>query len=594
MLCRNLECCCPLEESQEFCDNCNTPTESFLQGSHDPIQKSGCHVGCDSKGYEVHIPIDRSGYAFYGVTGMGKTTLAMKVASRVSASGIKLLILDPEGEWKNLMPHLHGKTEYYATLKNLKINPFDLKDKGIIKQLLRESVLRGKETEQDFWDLSPQMNFILDECIDRSNSIPELINNVLHFRNDEIPLTLTAIDKSKTALLVRLLPYKNNEVLREIFYCDRSTLDFNSLDDRNIVIDLHPLAMLVAYVTELRLLYNVITIAGLRRALSKTVTDRITNMLIAEEAQMLVPRILQKVLVTDTFATTNFVVLLRKRGMATMICSQSPSNIEDDIRKNIAVNVIHRLQSPDDAKLVAGLFGYSHYARVDHISRILASLRPRQAIVKVLDDRPVLLNTKVELFTKIDESVLASYIQSQQFNYSDAEEQFIASIQKHPFIGVVERRAMLGWDEARYSEVVNRLVTQGIIEKQNARLGQGRPRVLYNMKGAKPSAKHEFYVFWIIDQLASRRIVCRAEKVGPDIQIPSLNVAINVELGSSNIYCNIPKALKDYAMVIVCSDDKKVLDSINQTKAENVLCALVQDVPALFGKMRFDSARSGF
>ena len=29
-----------------------------------------------------------------------------------------------------------------------------------------------------------------------------------------------------------------------------------------------------------------------------------------------------------------------------------------------------------------------------------------------------------------------------------------------------------------------------------------------------------------------------------------------MELGSSNVYGNIPKALKDFAVVIICSDDK--------------------------------------
>jgi hypothetical protein len=62
-----------------------------------------------------------------------------------------------------------------------------------------------------------------------------------------------------------------------------------------------------------------------------------------------------------------------------------------------------------------------------------------------------------------------------------------------------------------------------------------------------------------------------------------MNVAFNFELGSSNIYGNIPKALNYYAMVIVCSDDKAVMDRINQTKAENVLCVLVQDFPASIG-----------
>jgi hypothetical protein len=551
-------------------------------------------IGYNIEGHEFRMPLTFSGYAFYGMTGMGKTTLAMKTAVDASARGIRLLILDPEGEYKNAIPYLHGKTEYYATLRNLKINPFDLKDKGIIKLLLRESVLRGKETEQDYWDLSPQMNYILDECVDKSSSIPELIDNVLYFRNDDTPVKLTSVEKSKTALLVRLLPYKNNEVLKEIFYCDKSSIDLNKLDDRNIVIDLHPLATLVAYQTELRLIYNVITVAALRQALSKQVTDVITNMLVADEAQMLVPKILQKVLITDTFASTNFVVLLRKRGLSTMLCTQSPSNIEDDIRKNMAVNVIHKLQSPDDAKLIAGMFGYSHYARVDHISKILASLKPRQAIVKTpLSDRPILINSVNVQFNKTSDEALKHFIPEIGFNYSDAEQQFMDNIKKFPFIGVVERRAMLAWDEDRYGEVVSRLVNKGIIEKQNVRMGIGRPKVLFQLAGRKPSIKHDYYVYSIISQLAEKGIVCRAEKTGPDIQIPSLGLAINVELGSSNIYGNIPKALKEFKNVIICSDDKAVLDDISsKIKAENVLCALVQDVPALFEKMRFNADRS--
>lgn len=546
--------------------------------------KDGSLLGYALDQKEFRISLAYSGYAFYGVTGTGKTTLAMKTAVDASMNGIQLLILDPEGEWKNAIPHLHGKTEYYATLRNFKINPFDLKDKGIIKVLLRESVLRGKETENDFWDLSPQMNYILDGCIDKSSSIPELIDNVTYFQDDYMPIKLTGIEKSKTALLVRLLPYKNNEVLREIFYCDKSSLDLNTLDDRNILIDFHPLAMMVAYETELRLIYNVLTIAALRSALARPVTDSITNMLVADEAQMLVPKILQKVLVTDTFASTNFVVLLRKRGMSTLICTQSPSNIEPDIVRNMAVSVILKLQSPDDAKLVAGLFGYTHYARVDHISRILATLKQRQAIIKAPSiDRPILISSANARFEKIEDDVLALYVPKQQFNYSEAEQQFLECVKGHPFIPVVERRAMLGWDERRYSEVVAKLVDRSIIEKQNVKLGQGRPKVLYQLKGQVPSVKHEYYVYWILTKLAEKGIICRAEKVGPDIQIPSANVAINVELGSSNIYCNIPKALKDFSVVIICSDDKAVLNDVSsKIKDENVLCALIQDVPSLF------------
>jgi DNA-binding MarR family transcriptional regulator len=168
-------------------------------------------------------------------------------------------------------------------------------------------------------------------------------------------------------------------------------------------------------------------------------------------------------------------------------------------------------------------------------------------------------------------------------DFSGLEGQFLDSLNNNPFISMLERRSLLGWDERTYSQIVNRLVGKGIIEKVRVSLGRGAPRVLYRRKGQVPSIKHEYYVHWLITKLAAKGLTCRAEKVGPDIQIPSLKLAINVECGKSNIHGNIPKALESFEKVIVCSDDKKVIENVSrQNQAENILCALVEDVPALF------------
>lgn len=63
--------------------------------------------------------------------------------------------------------------------------------------------------------------------------------------------------------------------------------------------------------------------------------DRIENMFIADEAQLLVPKIISKALATDTWVTTDFSTRLRKRGESLVIITQSPSNIEDNIRKKL-------------------------------------------------------------------------------------------------------------------------------------------------------------------------------------------------------------------------------------------------------------------
>jgi hypothetical protein len=594
VLCKNLECCCPLQEGQEFCDNCNTPSPLFLKGySISPVQ--GSLLGHTDDGLECHLTITFPSYAFYGITGSGKTSLARKLAVDAENSGIKLLILDPEGEWKHIMPKLKGKTDYYATTRNLKINPFDLKDKQLIRILLKETVLKGIQTE--FWDLSPQMNYVLDTCIDRSNSIPELINNVSYFNSDDLPFNLAGLERTKTALLVRLLPYKNNELIREIFYCDKSSVDLGRLDDRNIIFDLHDLDAKAAYGIEVRLIYNVITIAGLRQALEREVSDRIEHLLIADEAQMLVPKILQKLLVTDTWASTTYATRGRKRSQAVLLCSQSIANLEDDFRKNITVNFIFNLQSPDELQLAAALLGYTHYARVDHIAQTIDNLKSGQVIVKTSSGaRPVLINSVDARFDNISDTELATHMPEIGFSQTELEEEFLDNIKRNPFISVVERRAMLGWDERKYSRTADNLVNKGMIRKVRIRLGKGGQIVLYEIvKPQKPvpGIKHEFYVHWIMERLALEGIVCRAQKTGPDIQIPSTRTAINVETGSSDVRGNFRKALQSFTKVIVCSDDKQLIQGLsNEIKLQSVRCALVQDVIDVYHSMQTNAVDS--
>lgn len=55
------------------------------------------------------------------------------------------LIIDVEGEWKNIVPQLKTKTEYFSVDSNLRINPFDLGDPALIRELMRETVFKGIE-----------------------------------------------------------------------------------------------------------------------------------------------------------------------------------------------------------------------------------------------------------------------------------------------------------------------------------------------------------------------------------------------------------------------------------------------------------------
>jgi len=201
-----------------LCTYCSAPLPNFLHSPEPEQVNQGLHLGFLSDGNDFRIPLSHFGFpfAFFGATGGGKTREAMKLAIESEKSGLKLLILDVEGEWKNIIPQFKGETQYYAADHNLKINPYDLNDYGLVKALLKETIFKGIEVE--YQDISPEMNYVLDRCIQKSTSIPELIDNVISYEEDNLPFELVNLDRRKTALLVRLEPYRSNPALNDIFY----------------------------------------------------------------------------------------------------------------------------------------------------------------------------------------------------------------------------------------------------------------------------------------------------------------------------------------------------------------------------------------
>ena len=346
-------------------------------------------MGTTERG-EFRLPLEclRYHFAFYGVTGSGKTRAAMNLAIQAENAGINLRILDIEGEWKRIIPHLKRETLYYDVGCDLKINPFDLKDVGLVRRLLKETIFKSLELE--YKDLSPQMNFLLDKCILVSKSIPELIDNVVSYR-PKVPFRIPNVEATRMALLTRLNPFRDNPVLRKIFYVKHSSIDLSKIEGRNLIVDLHDLDRRVVYRDEVRLIYNFITTAYLREALSREETDEIRNMFIADEAQLLVPKILKKATATETWATTEFATRLRKRGECLVIITQSPSNIEEDIRRNAQNIFIFRLQDIKDIEMAAGMLGYTHREELTHLASLLANLEDRATIVKASFERRLFL-----------------------------------------------------------------------------------------------------------------------------------------------------------------------------------------------------------
>ena len=547
----------------------------------------GLKIGYVTDGLSFNLPIDRLGkhVMISGQTGTGKSRLAMKLAVKAENynqnNRIKLLVIDVEGEWSGIIPYLNEKTQYLAVGQNLRINPFDLRDPALIRELMRETVFKG--IEKEYSDLSAQMNFVLNDTIAKSKNIAELVHKIKNYHDHK----LTALDRTKTALLVRLDPFMRSP-LKEIFGCKKSSIDLERLDEQNIVIDLHSLDAKVAYKTELRLIYNTISIHYLRKMLNRGSKSLVSNLFIADEAQLLVPKILHKLVVTESWPATEFATRLRKRGCGLVLITQSPSNIEVDIFKNIGTKISFRLQYLEDIKLISESCGFLDPTEIQFLADRFVRLGQREAIVSTYDREPFLITSAgfepqnyVPNVIPLEEDESIEEEEEQDKELSPEELDFVNSISEKPYLSRTERKILLKFDAFRYSEIVDSLLKKGIIEKMNVYLGRGRPKTLYQKKGQIPSVKHEFYVNYLVSFFKENGLKATTSQIGPDIVIPKLKTAINVELGTSDIAGNIRLALEDFDFVVTCSDDERVLEKIPKI-SNNTRKALVWDVPKLF------------
>lgn len=590
---RNWTCLCGnFVRGKRFCPRCKLMR--FRIEKHPVLAYFDMKLGKFEDGMSFNFPLAKlaSHLLISGQTGTGKTRLGMNLAVKAGnfakPNRIRLLIMDVEGEWKNIIPQLEGKTEYYSVGKNLRINPFDLNDPALIRELMRQTVFKG--IEKEYMDLTAQMNMVLQDAIYKSSNMQELIENVKNYENKR----LNSPQKTKTALLVRLDPFMRSP-LKEIFMCKKSNPDFERLDECNMIIDLHELDKLVAYNPEVRLIYNVVTTYFLRKMLNREPCDDLSNLFISDEAQLLVPKILRKLIVTETWPAAEIAIRLRKRGVGMVLITQRPSNLERDIIDNCATKISFRVQDQDDIKILSDCVGFTDIVEREYMTEKFVHIPTKNAIVCMAGHEPFLFTAEdfeperfnPELISE-PKQIKADEISAEVEADSDPDERkFLENIKSKPFLSVAERRKSLGWHNRKYSRIISGLLTEKRIEKVEVRLGRGAPVILYQKPGTIPSVRHEFYVHKLAGQLEERGFhVILNRKEGPDIEIPEISAAIEVELGKSNVYENMKRDSQEFEKVVVCSDEKKLLEDLSrENKAGNIFVSSIEKVVPLFGKM---------
>ncbi|MBI3842490.1 MAG: hypothetical protein HY295_05040 [Thaumarchaeota archaeon] len=236
--------------------------------------------------------------------------------------------------------------------------------------------------------------------------------------------------------------------------------------------------------------------------------------------------------------------------------------------------------------------GFMDYTEYEYLSDRFVRLPRKSAIVITSGHEPFLVTAADFEIEDHHISPEVPEIVEEKIEESDPDEQtFLESIENEPFISVRKRRTSLRWNDKRYYKTVESLIEKRKIEIEKARIGKGAPIVLYQKVGKIPSIRHEYYVHWIVEKIKEKNFVVKTNILeGPDIEIPKIRTVVEVELGKSDVHSNIARNIQKFDKVVVCSDQKKLLQSLSdQNKSDKVLFSQIEQVPALVEKMRAET-----
>jgi hypothetical protein len=229
------------------------------------------------------------------------------------------------------------------------------------------------------------------------------------------------------------------------------------------------------------------------------------------------------------------------------------------------------------------------YAEFEYLADRFVRLPGKTAVVITSGHEPFLVTAADFEIKEHGASGEILELAEEKMQETDSDElAFLESIENEPFLSVRKRRALLGWNDKRYYKTVESLHGKRKIEIEKARIGRGSPVLLYQKTGKIPSVRHEYYVHWLAEKIRGKGLAVKTNILeGPDIEIPGIGAAIEVELGKSDMRSNLERNVRRFDRVIVCSDQKKLLQSLSdQNKSEKVLFSRIENVPALIEKMR--------
>jgi DNA helicase HerA-like ATPase len=268
--------------------------------------------------------------AIFGSTGSGKSTTAASLAIRSRRKGVRVVILDWHGEYRDLVGkyseyrYIAMSTSFIASLIKRLASRYSL----LIEIL--ESVLELSPAQSHL--LSLVLRSMKDTIAAKGNFFEALARYIESYKEDA-----RWVSETKFSLLRKIQPFVEESFesggaieVNEIFSSGFVIMDLSSMDRESIKA------------------LSSLTVLKMLEILSKESKDfmREKKLVIVDEAHHVFRRSEGSSVIRGMLSET------RKWNLGITIISQSPSSLGEDSLKNTNTKVIHSIKSDIDRKIV--------------------------------------------------------------------------------------------------------------------------------------------------------------------------------------------------------------------------------------------------
>ncbi|MEM2927966.1 MAG: helicase HerA-like domain-containing protein [Nitrososphaerota archaeon] len=318
----------------------------------------------------------------FGSTGTGKTTTTSSIALRLWEKGFPILILDWHNEYGKIAEKINGKIFPLGKDNSYSINPF--KPLFLEDDIYTHIDMLCDIFSETFNFSAPQSYMFLKALVEEYKARGFLNKEVEKLEAPNLLAILERIQKIapysrfdyeiKMALERRLQPLTLGQ-LGEIF-CGENIIKIDDIMQGFTVIEL---GHIKSYLSKRILLYLILKLIY-DYCIHRKKMNKLIHVTIIEEAQNIVP--MRKDSEMPSIGE-RLIFDVRKFGEGIILIAQLPSQISDNITKNVSMRIIHAIKGKNDIAYSLRKNG------IYEGEKILQSLREGEAIIDSIGKRSV-------------------------------------------------------------------------------------------------------------------------------------------------------------------------------------------------------------